>query len=208
MITNRYNVVFMGKTGVGKSTLINYLYGEKVAKTGVGKPVTRKGFHAIDFQINELPVRLFDSWGLEVGKDIEWVNVLKEELNNRGTDKSAEEWFHSIFYCISGSSHRIEDFDVRVIKQFIKEKYKIAVVFTKADSISEEEEEFLKKGLINEIAINVPIISACSEEKILRSGIKTQKFGKDEIELQAYNNFWDSIKNRRINSKSSKYFSH
>jgi GTPase Era involved in 16S rRNA processing len=35
-----YNVAIIGMTSVGKSTLLNYLYGEKVAKTGLGKPVT------------------------------------------------------------------------------------------------------------------------------------------------------------------------
>lgn len=34
------NIVVAGKTGVGKSTLINSVFSEKVAKTGYGDPVT------------------------------------------------------------------------------------------------------------------------------------------------------------------------
>ncbi|GAA7796532.1 hypothetical protein JP0178_09150 [Helicobacter pylori] len=34
------NILLMGAIGVGKSSLINGLFGQEVAKAGVGKPVT------------------------------------------------------------------------------------------------------------------------------------------------------------------------
>ena len=37
---NTLNVIVAGKTGVGKSTLINSVFKEKLAETGMGKPVT------------------------------------------------------------------------------------------------------------------------------------------------------------------------
>lgn len=41
-INSKLNVLIVGKTGVGKSTLINAVFGDKVAKTGSGKPVTQE----------------------------------------------------------------------------------------------------------------------------------------------------------------------
>ena len=35
------NILVVGKTGVGKSTLINHLFRDNLAETGVGKPVTQ-----------------------------------------------------------------------------------------------------------------------------------------------------------------------
>ncbi len=35
------NILLMGAIGMGKSSLINALFGQEVAKAGVGKPVTQ-----------------------------------------------------------------------------------------------------------------------------------------------------------------------
>ena len=38
------NILIAGKTGVGKSAFINYIYGHDVAESRAGSPVTQKGF--------------------------------------------------------------------------------------------------------------------------------------------------------------------
>ena len=43
----RFNLAIFGKTGVGKSTLINAIFGEEVARTGIGEPVTQTAVTSI-----------------------------------------------------------------------------------------------------------------------------------------------------------------
>jgi len=40
-LTSKLNVLIVGKTGVGKSTLINAVFGDKVAEAASGMPVTQ-----------------------------------------------------------------------------------------------------------------------------------------------------------------------
>ena len=58
------NIVVAGKTGSGKSTLINNVFREKMAETGTGIPITQ--------EINKIekegfPLRIYDTPGLELG---------------------------------------------------------------------------------------------------------------------------------------------
>src|SRR6478752_2852450 len=61
----RFNLAIFGKTGVGKSTLVNAIFGEEIAATGIGEPVTRAE-HLYLHRSGTLGV--LDTRGLEAGK--------------------------------------------------------------------------------------------------------------------------------------------
>lgn len=189
----RYNVVLMGKTGVGKSTLGNYLFGNNQFKTGVGKPVTSNGFHALEFDLQGLPVTVFDSWGIEADKADQWLHELNNELKKRSTTADPSDWFHSVFYCVQASGHRIEDFELKIINKFIAENYQVTVIFTKSDNATDEELYDLKKVLTNEFRGKVDCIEVCSETKTRRDGSVAEAFGKKELVDNILSNFWNSI---------------
>lgn len=188
-----YNVAIIGKTGVGKSSIINYLYGKNIVKTGVGEPVTKKGFHAVLTNINGLPTTIYDSMGLEADKYQDWMSSLETEIKIRGADKPPSDWFHSIFYCINAGGARIEPVDNDVIQKLINANYKVSVILTKCDQINEDDETILKQSIFNKFN-GISVISTCVGVKT-RNG-ESSAFGKIEIQKKAFEDFFDSLISR------------
>jgi len=61
----KLNIINIGKTGVGKSTIINAVFGKKeMAKTGIGTPVTQ---YSKPYSIPDSPITIYDTKGLETG---------------------------------------------------------------------------------------------------------------------------------------------
>lgn len=98
------NILVLGQTGVGKSSLINYLIGREAVKAGTGKPVTPKGeFENIIIPTERnLDYKIFDSWGLEAKEADVWKKTIKEKLEKGCGTESANNFtgstsFSSLF---------------------------------------------------------------------------------------------------------------
>ena len=57
------NILIVGKTGVGKSTLVNAVFDGNLATTGSGKPVTQE---IVEYRKEGIPIVLTDTKGLEI----------------------------------------------------------------------------------------------------------------------------------------------
>lgn len=145
------NILLCGATGVGKSSVINKIFGRDVAKVGSGQPVTRG---ITKYQDENLDVNLYDSEGYEVGnvaqshfrKDIiGFIDDKKNESQDLGSQ------IHLVWYCISAGNKRITELDFEVIKEIQMRKVKVAVLFTQIDAVDEEELNALIKTLRKEI---------------------------------------------------------
>lgn len=196
----RCNVLIMGKTGTGKSTLLNYICDANLAETGSGKPVTGEGIYEHTAVINGQEVQIYDSWGIEAGKVDRWKKLLDDSLKSHGVDKNIEDWFHSVIYCVQAGGGRVEDIDAEIIRKFLSEGYLLTVVLTKADQVDEDDEKKLKSVILGELkgllaskskgAFNV--IATCAEKKKTRAG-ETQPFGKEEVQKAILDGWKDTI---------------
>ncbi|TXJ30637.1 GTPase [Brachyspira aalborgi] len=141
------NLLILGQTGVGKSSLINALFGRKVAESRVGPPVPiEKGIKEYTTELDGKKVNLFDTEGIEVDKVPKFKEMIDKALKERRVDKDIKDWFHSVTYCIQAGGYKIQDFDIEIIKQFVDEGYNVIVALTKSDQIGKaKREEFIDK---------------------------------------------------------------
>lgn len=186
-------VLIIGKSGVGKSSLLNYMFGEQVEKTGAGKPVTGMGLYQHEYKHKDnFIINIYDSWGLEADKSEEWYKLIVNEVNVHDK-KGISDWFNTIIFCLNSNSH-VEDFECRIIKFLLGGKNNIVVALTHSNSQNPEENlgkiEYLEKetGITRDRIINIS-----SVHKELISGKVTEQFGKDELFGAIVDNLWVSI---------------
>lgn len=129
------NVLIIGGTGVGKSSLINRCFNADLAQAGVGKPVTQQ---LNRYQDDKLPIVIYDTKGYEIGEGLseQFIETVMQYFDGKGTDGN---YIHIAWYCIQASGHRVTDFDLRVIEKIKNRNIPIAVVLTKSELISEDE---------------------------------------------------------------------
>ena len=127
---NRPNILIVGYTGAGKTSLLQQVFGKGMVsgdRIGHGAPTTT------DFTVYESDeIRIYDSQGLEPGKDGEEVFTSRVEkfvgaLKNKS---SVPEQVHMLWYCINGGGGRVTPCDLRLIHRLAKH---VIVVITKSD---------------------------------------------------------------------------
>jgi len=110
----QFNLAIFGKTGAGKSTLINAIFGEAVAKTGIGEPVT-KDEHLYIHRSGALG--LLDTRGLEIGADTETIIEDLRRVITERRSKPLKEQIHLAWYCVRATDRRFEDTEAEFIKK-------------------------------------------------------------------------------------------
>lgn len=141
------NVLIAGSTGVGKSTLINTVFGKKVALTGQGAPITQQ----ITKYSLENGLSIYDTKGLEM-KDFEATKGEIESFLGENKAKSADEQIHIAWLCLSEDSRRLQDGEIELYKMLKAYGIPTIVVVTKAErdkdpSSGERFSDFIKNEL-------------------------------------------------------------
>lgn len=154
----KFNVMVLGKTGVGKSTLINNMFNEKMAETGVGKPITTK---MRKIEKKDFPLAIYDTPGLELGGENSMKELISEvtsEIDRGVKSGDIKEMIHCIWYCVATPSHRFEQAEIEFLKKFLDEtsKFNVPVILVLTQSYSKKDAKELKTQIEKE---NLPIIN-------------------------------------------------
>ena len=207
VITKTFNILLLGNTNVGKSTLINEFLclGEKErAEESEGGPTQTVDFTPYIGKRNNKEYTLYDTNGItNDGQDSienKTKNTIKE-IKQRIENKDPNKLIHCIWYCFQGSN--IQPCDCDFIKKLLDvySTYSIPIIFvhTQTYSIGQSNtckkgvEKYLKKIYENDITkveehikhyIN---ILAKGEEGFASFGLnELEKMTKREIEVKGF----------------------
>ena len=153
-----FNIIIIGNTGVGKSTLLNKVLKEKLAKTDFGDVCTM-GPPKLYESENAKGIRIWDSRGIENGKyNLETAfSDIKNTIENLIKENDPNKFIHCIWYCIKSNRFTEEEADnlKRCYDSYI-EKLPIIVVFTQSENQIETDKmmEKVKNKLENTKKLN------------------------------------------------------
>ncbi|MBQ3426579.1 MAG: 50S ribosome-binding GTPase [Clostridia bacterium] len=176
------NIIVAGKTGVGKGTLINAVFKEKLAETGIGKPVTQ---HMRKITKKGIPLAIYDTRGFELGRDVQ--NEVKKEIVdiiNKGiSSRDINETVHCIWYCINTASNRVEPEEIEWIKEISKynQVTQVPIIIVLTQSFSKKRAEELRQVLLNENLDVVQIVSVLAEDYEIDDGVVIPSYGLDVL---------------------------
>lgn len=130
------NIMIVGKSGVGKSTLINSLFRGNFAETGLGRPVTSEIRKKVK---KDYPLAINDTPGFELSSGQQ--NKVKDEIldiiRNGFASKNINDAIHCIWYCVNvGGNRTFDESEINWLKEFTSEnkvtQVPIIVVLTQA----------------------------------------------------------------------------
>ena len=159
------NIIVAGKTGVGKSTLINSVFREKLAETGMGKPVTD---HMRKISKMGVPLSIYDTRGFELGKEVqaevkkEVVDTISKGLATQDINKA----IHCIWYCINTASNRIEPEEIEWLKELSKDNQitQVPIIVVLTQSFSKKNAAAMRQMLLDENLDVIQVIPVLAED--------------------------------------------
>ena len=179
---NTLNIIVAGKTGVGKSTLINSVFKEKLAETGMGKPVTT---HMCRIAKKGVPLEIYDTRGFELGKEVQ-AEVKKEviETISKGlATQDINKAIHCIWYCINTASNRIEPEEIEWLKELSMENQitKVPIVVVLTQSFSKKKAQEMRQTLLNENLDIIQVIPVLAEDYEIEDLGTAKAYGLDVL---------------------------
>ena len=183
-------MAIVGKPNVGKSTLVNKLFGEDRMLTGDIAGITRDSID-MDWEWNNQSFTLIDTAGLRRKSRVQEDT---EKLANFSSMKSIK--YADIVVLLLDATNFIDKQDLRLADFIIKEGRALLIVFNKYDLIPDKHE--FDNNINNFITTNLPQINNSSIIKISSlGGYGIQKMMKQSIDI--YREWTNRVPTSKLN---------
>lgn len=123
----RFNLAVVGGTGVGKSSLVNAIFGRDLAKVGRGLPVT-EGVH----YYSDDALGVWDFEGFEIGSPKSPADSLRAHLQIVAS-KPPTEQISVVWFCVNSTADRLTHADIEMIRELGSAGLPVVLVLTKVD---------------------------------------------------------------------------
>lgn len=193
---SQLNLMVIGKTGTGKSTLINGMFGEDLAQTGTGFPVTME---VGSYSKNNYPFIIMDWPGFELDGDNSidvQFSEIKKVISLGNKTKKPQNMIHCILYCVSATGHRFEDAEINFVKNLLAEtgKNKIPVILVITQAFLKKDTLELKES-IDELELPfADIVPVLVQDVDLEDYVK-KAYGLDRLAASIGRVIADDVKN-------------
>lgn len=177
------NIMVAGITGTGKSTLINAIFGEDFAETGIGRPVTQ---NINEYNSADLPVQIWDTVGLELDAETTMKSIkdIKDKIAQKAESKDQFDRIHAIWYCVNSRSSRYQGAELDFIKNLHSIGVPFIIVLTQCIGVEEEVNAFeqeIRKINSNMGLDDVDVVQVCAQDFKMRGVPPIPAFGLDEL---------------------------
>lgn len=125
----RFNLAIVGASGVGKSSLVNAIFGRDWAKVGRGLPVTR----GVQFYSDD-SLGIWDVEGFEIGSPVPPDQQLRNHLDAIAAH-SGDHQISVVWYCVKANDDRLTPADIAMIRELDARGLPVILVLTKVDWI-------------------------------------------------------------------------
>jgi predicted GTPase len=167
----KVNILIVGKTVAGKSTLINSIFNANLSKSCKGKSATQA---IIEFSLPNIPITIYDTPGLELKDNSDKIRDFENFIREKNSDSNASKRIHVVWFCVNENGIRTESQEENLINILLKYVPVFCVI---TQSYSNDMEEVLRKEF-PQISTFIPVVS---QTKILGDNYSIHPFGLEKL---------------------------
>ena len=177
------NIMVAGGTGVGKSTLLNAIFGTELAATGKGRPVTA---HISEYESIDIPIHIWNTVGLEIDSVTteDSINSIRQTIADKASSQDQFDRVHAIWYCIGSGGSRYQGAELKFIKNLHSIGVPFIIVLTQCIGDVDEVNAFEAKiREINEKSgmNDIEIVQVLAQDYKVRGYPPIRAFGLDDL---------------------------
>ena len=178
----KLNVIITGKTGVGKSTLINAMFRENLAQTGIGRPVTE---HMRRIVKPDFPLAIYDTRGFELNGQIQQqiTEEIIKTIEDGALSKEKEDDIHCVWYCVAATSGRLEPEEKNFIRTLTEgpQSSRVPVIIVLTKSYFKNESKKLRDSILEENLNVVQVVQVLAQDSPVDEEYTVKAYGLDTL---------------------------